>query len=509
MPNVGRPSRDCHTCRKRRLKCDLVRPECTQCLRKGLSCPGYRDEMDMRIRMSSASTFQVTDRVRRKTKPREQKTDSEALLEFDVTQTTLERREQMSSKQLFPLANPMTESWDVHCLPFAISKLQLIYVMGPSVFDTALNFFEKMEETSHLYLVCRAIGSAFLANMTKTPKAIMGQAKAYSTSLGAVNKAIRDSKEVTSDDLFLSICLLAFYEVVSGANSGNKSFLVESPGYKAHTKALIDLMCLRGSDMCATRDARNLIGMTHCHLQTQFLLDNVPIQGPPPFLHEFFRLCDPSEWPILRTYVFSFHCTHLCHRIRNLIEGDNAAELLASSSDIIQAIDEVEQQVEPFPEKGPIASIRIDPPSQLLKNDADLSSEELKLRTHQYVIRILLSSYAVDFVSYASRIPTCTAEQRKDFKILKQRYIWEMNVLSKRLPTFTQMPLDMSSLFTESVPRERNGETEVQLVITKSNHGMQFPDSGNGLSSQSFCKSPDMIWKGLLVLAGCDTSALG
>ena len=169
--------------------------------------------MDMRIRMSSASTFQVTDRVRRKTKPREPKADSEALLKFDVTQTALERREQMPSKQLFPLANPMTESWDVHCLPFAISKLQLIYVMGPSVFDTALKFFEKMEETSHLYLVCRAIGSAFLANMTKTPKAIMGQAKAYSTSLGAVNKAIRDSKEVTSNDLFLSICLLAFYEV--------------------------------------------------------------------------------------------------------------------------------------------------------------------------------------------------------------------------------------------------------------------------------------------------------
>lgn len=226
-------------------------------------------------------------------------------------------------------------------------------------------------------------------------------------------------------------------------------------------------------------------------------------------MHEFFRLCDPSEWPILRTYVFSFHCTHICHRIRNLIEADNPAELLTRSSNIIQAIDDVEKQVEPFPKQGPIASIRIDPPSQLLKNDAGLSSEELRLRTHQYVIRILLSSYAVDFVSYASKIPACTAEQRKDFMLLKQRYIWEMDVLSKRLPTFTQMPLDMISLFTESVPRERNGKTEEQFVITKSKYGIQSPGSGNEFSSQSFCKSPDMIWKGLLVLAGCDTSALG
>lgn len=83
-----------------------------------------------------------------------------------------------------------------------------------------------------------------------------------------------------------------------------------------------------------------------------------------------------------------------------------------------------------------------------------------------------------------------------------------MDVLSKQLPTFTQMPLDMSSLFTESVPRERNGETE-QLVIIESNNGVHSSGSGHGLSSQSFCKSPDMIWKGLLILAGCDTSAFG
>jgi hypothetical protein len=193
-----------------------------------------------------------------------------------------------------------------------------------------------------------------------------------------------------------------------------------------------------------------------------------------------------------------------------LIEADNPTELLASSSDIIQAIDEVEQQVQPFPEKGPLASLRIDPPFQLVKNDAGLGSEQLKLRTHQYVIRILLSSYAVDFVSYASKIPACTAEQRRSFKLLKQRFIWEMDILSKRLPTFTEMPLDMSSLFTESVPRERSGEImEQQLINTKSSYGMGSPVFGNDLSSQSFCKSPDMIWKSLLVLAGCDTSALG
>lgn len=84
MPNVGRPSRDCHACRKRRIKvllstllqtpsehfepylrsiphgqCDLLRPECTQCQRKSQSCPGYRDELELKFRVESVSTFEA------------------------------------------------------------------------------------------------------------------------------------------------------------------------------------------------------------------------------------------------------------------------------------------------------------------------------------------------------------------------------------------------------------------------------------------------------------------
>lgn len=31
----------CHNCSQRRIKCDLSRPQCNKCLRKGLECPGY------------------------------------------------------------------------------------------------------------------------------------------------------------------------------------------------------------------------------------------------------------------------------------------------------------------------------------------------------------------------------------------------------------------------------------------------------------------------------------
>ncbi|KAK5800562.1 hypothetical protein VI817_002774 [Penicillium citrinum] len=39
---VGVPkSKGCQTCIQRRVKCDLLRPECTQCQRYGVDCPGY------------------------------------------------------------------------------------------------------------------------------------------------------------------------------------------------------------------------------------------------------------------------------------------------------------------------------------------------------------------------------------------------------------------------------------------------------------------------------------
>ncbi|KAF2111274.1 hypothetical protein BDV96DRAFT_582818 [Lophiotrema nucula] len=46
----GRPSMACEPCRKLRTKCDFAIPSCTQCVRKGRACTGYRNEQDMLFR---------------------------------------------------------------------------------------------------------------------------------------------------------------------------------------------------------------------------------------------------------------------------------------------------------------------------------------------------------------------------------------------------------------------------------------------------------------------------
>ncbi|QKX59178.1 uncharacterized protein TRUGW13939_06310 [Talaromyces rugulosus] len=72
MPNVGRPSPNCHSCRRRRIKCDLIRPECTQCIRLKQPCPGYRDELEIRFRREDPSTFQ-SYKVKERRRPNSQK----------------------------------------------------------------------------------------------------------------------------------------------------------------------------------------------------------------------------------------------------------------------------------------------------------------------------------------------------------------------------------------------------------------------------------------------------
>ncbi|KAK0646222.1 hypothetical protein B0T16DRAFT_328227 [Cercophora newfieldiana] len=58
MVYCGKASQNCQSCRTRRIKCDKVRPQCTQCVRVGKQCPGYRDQLSLMFRDESAKVVQ-------------------------------------------------------------------------------------------------------------------------------------------------------------------------------------------------------------------------------------------------------------------------------------------------------------------------------------------------------------------------------------------------------------------------------------------------------------------
>ncbi|CAK7210054.1 hypothetical protein SEUCBS140593_000698 [Sporothrix eucalyptigena] len=50
MVFCGKASLSCKNCRIRRIKCNKLEPECSQCIRAGKKCPGYRDQLSLMFR---------------------------------------------------------------------------------------------------------------------------------------------------------------------------------------------------------------------------------------------------------------------------------------------------------------------------------------------------------------------------------------------------------------------------------------------------------------------------
>ncbi|WQF75793.1 Putative zn(2)Cys(6) fungal-type DNA-binding domain-containing protein [Colletotrichum destructivum] len=57
MVYCGKASQGCQNCRTRRIKCDKVKPECSQCIRVGKRCPGYRDQLSLMFRDESTKVI--------------------------------------------------------------------------------------------------------------------------------------------------------------------------------------------------------------------------------------------------------------------------------------------------------------------------------------------------------------------------------------------------------------------------------------------------------------------
>ncbi|KAK5627623.1 hypothetical protein RRF57_003338 [Xylaria bambusicola] len=58
MVYCGKASQGCQSCRTRRIRCDKKRPECSQCIRVGKECPGYRDQLSLIFRDESSKVIQ-------------------------------------------------------------------------------------------------------------------------------------------------------------------------------------------------------------------------------------------------------------------------------------------------------------------------------------------------------------------------------------------------------------------------------------------------------------------
>ncbi|KAF2280862.1 uncharacterized protein EI97DRAFT_368347 [Westerdykella ornata] len=281
MPNVGRPSKGCQNCRDRKVKCDLKRPSCGQCIRSGKDCHGYRDPLEMMFRDENDAVARraktkyqelARTRVKRQQRKRQQhqgescpSTPSETsetseTIEASPTPSSEDANRLMSVQS--PSATPPQQS-----LVHRVRNVSPARALEPSLEDQGVGFFisnyvqgpslvprghfdflpellgQGPSETNPLLRTSvTAAGLAGLAIATKN-NAIMKKAREqYVAALRLTNQALQTRETAIQDSTLVSVIMLGMYE----------GFWFESKGsirsWSKHNNGACALIALRGKE---------------------------------------------------------------------------------------------------------------------------------------------------------------------------------------------------------------------------------------------------------------------
>ncbi|EAW07117.1 Zn(II)2Cys6 transcription factor [Aspergillus clavatus NRRL 1] len=231
----GKPSPGCASCRARRIKCDQRRPSCSQCLRVGRQCTGYRDLNALRLHDQS-------DEVASKSIQRAPPSPTPASL------------------TLIRMAVPATDR--------ALAFMFRHYVGDAQADSTTrgqLRFLHalSMESAPALTASVHAVGLAALANIHRSPRLMLEARTEYGHALRATSAALRDA--CTADSTLAAVALLSMYEIV---NCGDSSLIGK---WSKHIQGAMKLVRLRGS-----KQLENPIGLEmFTVLRMQMALDSI------------------------------------------------------------------------------------------------------------------------------------------------------------------------------------------------------------------------------------------
>ena len=220
MPNVGRPSGACHTCRRMKVKCGEEKPQCNRCVRANRRCPGYGPKREM-FRHSSivsqgkpicqAASFQdigeMLDMKVVEAKRQEEREQSPRTM----------NQEQDLQRRWSPVFNlSITTNWEQEA-PKLFFHFYTIAAESDNVYGGHMSLLEDYcYSHSHIpYLVdaLRAVALIDTSHRTSlqrlSEKAMSYRAKA----LCSLQQALCDKAEAKKDHVLLALFLLERFEV--------------------------------------------------------------------------------------------------------------------------------------------------------------------------------------------------------------------------------------------------------------------------------------------------------
>ncbi|KAK2060048.1 hypothetical protein LY76DRAFT_615356 [Colletotrichum caudatum] len=270
MPNIGKPSPNCHLCRQRRVK---------RCVKYGVQCPGYRDDQDLRFQHTDSVTY-GNRRRKKQQHPASSPTALEVVAFMPGSPASSASTQQSSSAGCrsagtppLPLLRPVHQHWTAESIPLVIG-------FYPGL-DFLPGLFSRVEPDHCLVLACQAFAKAYIMNRCRSETDYRELSRLLCSALASVQEAIMNTKAYTSDSTITAL-MMGDVERRSFITTQERGFSPESP-WHIHGQGILSLLRARGDRQLHTQRGRQIFWVMHNMLQIQYTLTNTP--SPPEFDH--------------------------------------------------------------------------------------------------------------------------------------------------------------------------------------------------------------------------------
>lgn len=217
MPYRGKPSKGCANCRKRKIGCSQERPACSQCIKSGWKCPGYRNQADISF-LDETETVKRKFSIRTRNGESPQSESSELII--------------LESPPKINFASPPTQPAQPSLTDRAVAFFFQRYVYRPTSYQvtgTELarsptgadhghheyfpDLFLQSSRDGPLACIVEAAGLASLANAGNTSQWMKLAFIAYGRALSAIRKSLMDPALVKKDETLAAIIMMGVFEV--------------------------------------------------------------------------------------------------------------------------------------------------------------------------------------------------------------------------------------------------------------------------------------------------------
>ncbi|KAI2639667.1 hypothetical protein GGS26DRAFT_277816 [Hypomontagnella submonticulosa] len=227
MVYCGKASQGCQNCRTRRIKCDKKRPECSQCIRVGKKCPGYRDQLSLMFRDESSKVIQKAHAQWGSSGSPTDPSGGLALASSSSSVSAWASESPSSSSDSPPAATPVPQrevapervpkkvdlSMEQQGLQFYINRYLMGHPDSPRTGDQVAAYFSSADAAQNIMI---AVGLAGLSNLQGDKNMNLFARSKYVAALKQTGQLIASNDPSGLIPRLRSVVTLALFEVVQG-----------------------------------------------------------------------------------------------------------------------------------------------------------------------------------------------------------------------------------------------------------------------------------------------------